>query len=189
MGKFLLNKISRDLARLVVRPHLCRFPGTNIEEQQQFFCEVRPLLLPPHRQLLLLILHPAHCFLRLTFHDVFLRFLQNIAPVQKLNAAAVAEFIQLTKEDPSRNWDRAALLALCHHASSFQDETADFLVQIDQLIKNPDSLESDDADADEALKAGLFGELGGLLGGLADLAGLVGGQTGGKKVKSQYQFK
>ncbi len=117
--------------------------------------------------------------------------MQFVNATQHLNVSACEEFIKLTKDDQSRDWDLESAAALCPDDSSDKALTAEFLVKVSQLMKNPSALEEDAMQA--ALRAALdpaemlrmMGGLGGLLGlGLGDGEG-----SGDKKTKSKYQFK
>jgi hypothetical protein len=117
-----------------------------------------------------------------------------------LNSSASEKFIVLCKENPSQEWDKDSVAALCPDDS----KTADFLVEVAQCIKTPGVLEIDlnhpveaalksMLDADEQLKRLAS------LGGLANLLGLGSGdglfsggggvKSGDNKTKSKYQFK
>jgi hypothetical protein len=74
-----------------------------------------------------------------------------------VNAAACAKFIDLTKEDPSREWDSASAAALCTVEGS-KKATANFLVNVSVLVKSPGALAADkEKSALEMLLAGLGG--------------------------------
>ena len=90
-----------------------------------------------------------------------------------MNAAACAKFIDLTKEDPSREWDSASAAALCTDESSegSKKATANFLVKVSVLVKSPGALA-----ADEAASGGLEEALQAML-------------SGGSKTKSKFDSK
>ena len=87
-----------------------------------------------------------------------------------MNAAACAKFIDLTKEDPSREWDSASAAALCTVEGS-KKATANFLVKVSVLVKSPGALA-----ADEAASGGLEEALQAML-------------SGGSKTKSKFDSK
>lgn len=106
-----------------------------------------------------------------------------------MNSSACEKFIDLCKKNPSQEWDKDSVAAVCPDDS----KTADFLVEVAQCIKTPSVLENDPLEAH--LRAMLDPERLGGLGGLASLLGLgaLGGgggdKSGDKKTKSKYQFK
>jgi hypothetical protein len=114
-----------------------------------------------------------------------------LCPSQNLNLSACEEFIQLAKDDQSRHWDLDSAAALCPNECSNGAATAEFLVQVSQLMKDASALDADAVEAalnpflDPAELLKRMGGLGGVLGlGLEDGEG-----AGDKKIKSKYQFK
>jgi hypothetical protein len=115
---------------------------------------------------------------------------QQIVPKYNLNASACKKFIELTKEDPSREWDLTSTVALCPDDSSFKDSTSEFLLQVAAFIKSPSALAEDVGHVGAALREALTGGLEGMM-DAALKAALFGGLGGfaDKKEKSKYQFK
>ena len=110
-------------------------------------------------------------------------------PKNSLNASACKKFIELTKEDPSREWDLSSTAALCPDESTFKDSTAQFLVQVAVFVKSPSALAEDVGNVGAALREALTGGMQGMEAALkAALFGGAGGSTD-KKAKSKYQFK
>ena len=113
-----------------------------------------------------------------------------------MNSSACEKFIDLCKKNPSQEWDKDSVAAVCPDDS----KTADFLVEVAQCIKTPSVLENDPLEAtlrgmldpeEQLKKMAALGGLGGLanLLGLGALGGGGGDKSGDKKTKSKYQFK
>jgi hypothetical protein len=103
-----------------------------------------------------------------------------------MSLALCAKFMEVAKEDPSREWDSSTIAELCPDAGSFKDATVKFLLSVSVFLKSPDAPVEITR---EGLEEALSGDLGGMREALKQALSQHLGGSADKKPKSKYQFK
>jgi hypothetical protein len=102
-----------------------------------------------------------------------------------MSLALCDKFMEVAKDDPSREWDSTTIAELCPDAGSFKDATVQFLLSVSNFLKSTDApVEPSTDEPEETFSGGMEG----MQEALKQFVSQMGGSAD-KKTKSKYQFK